>query len=106
MPESGGFLAGDLYTGIHTERSSQTLAVLYWRSYDDLLRYAHSGDQLHRPGQWLVHSRTGSPMHGLVPTLISSSLLYVMAARMAPNAGCNHCCVSLWVPSEFAFCMW
>ena len=51
LPESEGFLGGDLYTGANFERGSHTLTVLFWRSYDDLIRYSHASEHMHRPGK-------------------------------------------------------
>ncbi|CAI5997414.1 unnamed protein product [Closterium sp. NIES-64] len=45
--EKFGYLGGDYYVGMDTTRGSQTLAVMYWRSYDHLVSYANDQNLVH-----------------------------------------------------------
>ncbi|CAI5464509.1 unnamed protein product [Closterium sp. Yama58-4] len=45
--ERFGFLGGDHYVGTDMTRGSQTIAVMYWRSYDDLVNYANDQTLVH-----------------------------------------------------------
>ncbi|CAI5458491.1 unnamed protein product [Closterium sp. Yama58-4] len=45
--ERFGFLGGDHYVGTDVTRGSQTIAVMYWRSYDHLVNYANDQNLVH-----------------------------------------------------------
>ncbi|CAI5537266.1 unnamed protein product [Closterium sp. Naga37s-1] len=45
--ERFGYLGGDHYVGTDVTRGSQTIAVMYWRSYDHLVSYANDQNLVH-----------------------------------------------------------
>lgn len=48
--ETSGFLGAENFISANLKRSSHVMAVTYWRSYDDLLRFAHDRELNHFAG--------------------------------------------------------
>ena len=111
LPPSSGYLTGDLYVGTNQNKHSHTLAVLFWRSYDDLLRYSHASEQLHKPGERSVRGHTRWKAIALldyrcsqINTQTAKPKANPITAPPAPGPGCFqhtmrcsvHACLVVW----------